>query len=169
MRGKLSAVTMLILGACAWRAPPVPVLGDPGDRLQLAGEWSGEYWSSESGRSGSILFRLSAGADSATGDVLMIQQSPSIQSRPEQPVPASQAIPITFVRVAGDRVRGVLAPYRDPACGCLLETAFEGELRDDAITGTYRSRHVDTGAVQTGQWRVRRTREPGAGAAGAAG
>src|SRR5256886_5468755 len=50
----------------------VPVGGTAGDMAALAGQWEGSYSSASTGRSGSISFTLSAGNDSAFGDVIMI-------------------------------------------------------------------------------------------------
>jgi hypothetical protein len=110
------------------------------------------------------VFRLTAGTDSATGDVVM---SPAFQRRggqpegavsPLTPPPAPQVLAISFVRVAGGRVSGRLAPYTDPTCGCLLATTFEGSLKGDTLEGTYLSRHGATGEVQQGRWQVTRRR-----------
>jgi hypothetical protein len=158
MRSKImAAIPLMLASACAFNPATVPVLGAVPDVLELAGQWSGEYWSLDSGRSGSIVFRLEAGADSAIGDVLMIPTG-RWHDHPDGRHPTSEYLSIAFVRVSGGRVRGVLEPYRDPSCGCLLDTSFEGELRGDAIDGTFSSRHVETRARQEGRWRVRRTR-----------
>lgn len=158
----LATALAYVAVACGGSGTPVPVAGTASDLNALAGEWSGEYSSSESGRSGSIVFRLTAGTDSATGDVVM---SPQFQRRgaPQEPSPlvtppAPQVLAISFVRVAGGRVSGRLAPYRDPSCGCLLATTFEGALKGDVLEGTYLSRHGETGEVQQGRWQVTRRR-----------
>ena len=149
----LTLALALAAAACGYNPRAVPVSGSTQDVAALEGEWSGEYWSVESGRSGSILFRLEAGADSATGDVLMIPADRP-HTHPEGVHPPSEFIGINFVRIEAGRVRGLLEPYRDPVCGCRLETTFEGELRADTIAGTFTSRHLEGGSVQTGNWRV---------------
>jgi hypothetical protein len=158
IHGSMTVGTIaLALTACAANPPPVPVYGDAEDRADLTGEWTGEYWSAESGRSGSILFLLTEGADSATGDVLMI---PASQAEHHQHAggqhPASEFIAIRFVRVQAGRVRGQLEIYRDPVCGCRLDTTFEGVLRDGTMSGTFTSRHIEGGDVQHGHWRASR-------------
>lgn len=147
---------VFVVAACATTAPPVPVRGAPGDIAALAGEWSGDYMSMETGRSGRIHFRLDQDADTATGDVLMLPTEAPSHRHPGDVHPASEYIPIAFVRVSGDRVRGTLGEYRDPVCGCRLATTFDGLLRADTIAGTYTSRHIEGGAVQTGRWQVTR-------------
>jgi len=154
-RSMIGAGAVALLAACAWNPPPVPLVGVETDVVKLAGEWYGNYWSAESGRSGSILFRLTAGADTAVGDVLMVpRDQPEAAGMP----PAAATIPIRFVGIEGSRVRGVLAQYRDPVCGCRLETVFSGQLRADTISGTYESRHLEGGSIQTGEWQVVRQR-----------
>lgn len=154
----MMVVSMLGLAACALNPPVVPVEGNAQDVAALAGEWSGEYWSAETGRSGSIFFHLEAGADTAVGDVLMIPRGAPEHDHPGGVHPASEYIPITFVRVWQGHVRGVLDPYRDPVCGCRLHTSFEGVLSGDTIAGTFSSRHLEGGVVQEGRWRVVRFR-----------
>jgi hypothetical protein len=155
-RSMTGLLVLFAAAACSGNPAPVPLLGDPGDIAQLAGTWMGEYWSPESGRSGSITFSLKAGADTAFGDVLMI---PSDQPHTHTGAhPASEFLAITFVRVDAGRVRGRLDPYRDPVCGCRLETTFDGTIRPDTVAGTYTSRHIEGGDVQHGQWRVIRRR-----------
>ena len=65
--GRLLAPTALLAAACVYHGTPVPVTGDT---RTLEGEWEGTYSSEQTGRSGSILFHLKAGTDSAWGDVL---------------------------------------------------------------------------------------------------
>jgi hypothetical protein len=140
------------------------VAGTATDLAALAGEWSGEYSSSETGRSGSIVFRLKAGTDSATGDVVMSvptwtrRDVPGEMPPPGGQGPVPQVLAISFVRVEGGRVSGRLAPYTDPVCGCTLLTLFEGALKGETLEGTYSSRHSATGEVQRGRWAVTRQR-----------
>lgn len=139
--------------ACATQAARVPVVGAPSDIERLAGRWAGEYWSVESGRSGSIAFDVTAGRDTASGTVLMI---PTDRPHAHVEHPPSELIGITFVAIRGGLVEGQLEPYRDPDCGCRLMTRFNGTLRGDTISGTYTSRHLEGGAITHGQWRVTR-------------
>jgi hypothetical protein len=148
-----------VLLGCGGTQAPVPVVGREADISQLAGEWYGDYSSVESGRSGSIVFKLIAGTDSATGDVVMTPQwlarqgNGQMQPSPTPPA-ASQPIGIRFVRVSGGQVSGALAPYTDPTCGCALHTTFVGRMRSDTLEGTYTSVHEQTRDLQKGRWRV---------------
>ena len=160
VRSNLPVVILAaVLAGCGGSHAPVPVVGREADVSQLAGEWYGEYSSVESGRSGSIVFKLVAGADSATGDVIMTPQWVTRQGNmPTQPgataQPTSQPLSIRFVRVSGGQVSGALDPYPDPNCGCTLHTTFVGRLRADTLEGTYTSLHEQTRDVQKGRWRV---------------
>ncbi len=112
------------------------------DIRALAGIWEGSYSSGATGRSGSISFTLTAGGDSAVGDVLMIPRGWGRplqawnQSRAAGALPSSQVLTINFVRVAGGRVSGTIAPYADPETGAKLFTKFDGKLAGDTIEGT---------------------------------
>ena len=161
--GCAAAALAGLVAACS-PAPqtPVPLAGTMGDLAALTGHWEGAYSSVATGRSGSISFTLSAGHDSAFGDVVMI---PSGFGRPLQPwnQPATTATPahattltINFVRVAKERVTGTLAPYADPETGAQLFTRFEGRLRGDTIDGTYTTRAGGASGTQTGKWSVTR-------------
>ena len=150
----------VLLVSCSGSPAPVPMVGQPADVSRLAGEWYGEYSSVESGRSGSITFKLNAGTDSASGDVIM---SPQWNVRPQSgqqpgagatPPTAAQVLAINFVRVAGGDVSGSLAPYTDPTCGCTLHTTFIGRLQSDTLAGTYTSLHEQSRVTQQGRWRV---------------
>jgi hypothetical protein len=160
----LCAVGAAFTLACGGSQEPVPVVGAPVDISQLAGDWTGDYSSVESGRRGSIVFHLSAGTDTARGDVVMASmwtgQPPVDQtSRSGAITPAAtQLLHIEFVQVAGGQVGGLLAPYADPTCGCTLRTSFTGRLRGDTLAGSYTSYHRQSGERQSGQWRVVRKR-----------
>lgn len=157
----LRAATVLagFLSACGGSQTPVPVVGRDADISRLAGQWLGDYSSVETGRSGSIVFTLQAGSDTAAGDVVMTPRfaaaGPGGQTTPQPTVTqAGQAIDIKFVRVSGGQVSGALAPYTDPTCNCPLHTTFVGRLAGDTLSGTYSSRHENANDVQQGRWRV---------------
>ncbi len=154
------------LYACGQPGTPVPVVGSPVDLTHLAGRWVGDFSSVETGRSGSIVFRLSASGDSAFGDVLMNPTAIANRSQVRDPsaaptmppAPTPQWIEINFVRVAGGRISGTLKPYTDPTCNCPLFTMFEGRLAGDTLSGTYTSRHQAGGPSQQGRWTAVRER-----------
>ncbi len=165
-RTAIAAAGALALAACSYTPPPVPLEGVPGDVSALIGAWEGEYSSRDTGRSGYIAFSLVEVGDTARGDVLML---PPGEPRPEwrrdrdggivltAPTRGrSQLLTIAFVRAQAGRVAGALSPYRDPACGCLLETRFYGTVARDSVYGTFDSHHVDTGANARGTWVVHR-------------
>ena len=152
------------LAGCGGSPAPVPVTGVPADIAQLAGEWGGDYRAEDSGRSGSIVFKLSAGADTARGDVVMIPRGGN-EPPPPEPRPAAgvglpangQVLSIAFVRAAGGAVSGELVPYPDPECSCMLMTRFEGRIRGNAIEGTFASRDAETNReLRSGRWKVKK-------------
>lgn len=164
-----SAMLLLAQAGCASNPPPVPLSGATSDLAALEGEWRGDYETTAGPpRFGSILFRLSAGEESAQGDVLMVahpDRSPPPELRDSSDpwreraqIPQSQLLSITFVRAAGDAVSGALDPYQDPTCGCTLRTTFTGRISGDVIDGTFTSLHEGTGAMTGGRWRVTRHR-----------
>ncbi len=160
----LAAATLpMLLAGCAASHTPVPVVGPSADIAALAGEWVGEYSSTESGRSGNITFTLRAAADSAFGDVVMIPAGwgrPLAPWRgeaaaPPTPRPQPEVLTINFVRVEQGHVNGTLAPYADPQTGARLVTTFTGTLSGNTIAGTYTTR-LPSGGTQTGRWTVQR-------------
>ncbi len=169
MRGKTVHLAVVSLGvagliaACSYDPPPVPVTGDPEARGVLAGEWSGSYQGRESGRSGSLFFRLGAGADTARGDVLMApvaRMHPAVETEEWEREVASPLLTIRFVRAEGNLVYGRLDEYRDPQCGCLLQTTFTGRIEGNEIEGTFTTLHIDSGQRHSGTWNARRTGPP---------
>lgn len=162
-----SALLTATLG-CASRPASVRVIAERGELAPLAGAWSGEYRSAATGRSGSIVFRLSAAGDSAYGDVVMVPRGADEPLHPAQApsAPASrrrspQVLAISFVRVSHDSVSGRLEPYHEPECDCTLSTNFTGLVTGNAIEGTFATTGAPTAtSPQTGTWRVRRTSAP---------
>lgn len=164
----IAALTLAVAG-CSGAPAPVPVVGAPADLRPLAGEWSGEYQGETTGRSGSIVFKLAAEADTAYGDVVMLPRERLAQRLPTQdpsaglPFPRTpEVLSIAFVRAAGGGVTGQLVPYRDPGCDCVLITRFEGQLHGDVLEGTYTSRPAGHGpdsaadTTRTGVWKMTR-------------
>ncbi len=161
----ISAVTI----TCAYNPPPAPISGDAETIGFLAGEWSGTYESRDTGRNGSIYFRLSAGADTAQGEVLM---APSYDAyarvedlRPgdPDPLPAIKAPPVVtirFVRAGGEWIYGELDEYRDPVTGALLQTTFSGRIDGERIHGQFESAPVGTAVVSLGTWSADRSGPP---------
>ena len=148
----------IIAGACAPVSRPVPVHGDA---ATLEGHWVGEYSSVMTGRSGSIVFTLVAGTDTAQGDVLMLPTvldgyRGSAVPAPDDQSARPQVLHIKLVRVFGHQVAGQLAPYTDPECRCTVTSVFSGRLEGDVIDGEFFTYHEDGNVAVEGSWRVTR-------------
>lgn len=151
--------------ACGGPSTPIPVRGDI---ASLEGQWVGDYHSSVSGRAGSIVFTLTAGSDTARGDVIMVPNDirerrlnvPGQDAMATPRAPRSELLTIEFVVAERGVVQGQLNPYRDPECGCQLTTVFTGTLDGDRLSGTYRSWHEESGRVVEGVWQVERRPAP---------
>ena len=166
MRSILSALALGAVAACAGKPAAVPVQASSADMHALTGRWEGQYNSIQTGRGGSLVFTLTAGTESAAGDVVMI---PAGANRPitregpgRPPFTATGATPevltIRFVRIEGGRVSGALDPYRAPDCDCVVSTIFVGDLTGDRISGTFSTRGGQRSTPVTGTWEVRRRR-----------
>ena len=164
-RVAIAALALLAIGwqaGCRTTSPPVPVLAESAQLAALVGEWVGEYSSAESGRSGSIVFTLRAGADSATGDVVMTPRGSGepLSSNAPPGVAASRPTPqplkIRFVRLESGTVSGTLEPYRDPETGALISTVFVGALDGDEIRGTFTSSGGELPRPLHGEWHATR-------------
>jgi hypothetical protein len=163
MRVALLGVLMLST-ACALRPAPVVVSGPAADVKALVGQWTGEYRSAETGRSGSILFTLEAGTDTAHGDIVMVAREPGMTYDDAVRMAtvrqaAHQVLTIRFVRVSAGVVTGTIDPYPDPDpnSGCELLTVFHGTLSGNRISGTFRTNHVGHDSpLQEGTWSVTR-------------
>lgn len=142
---------------------PVPVEGSRPELDALSGEWEGKYWTADSGRHGTVLFRLRPGADTAYGEVEMTfsRALRLYGDSPEEDLPRKpcNVINIKMVRLEGAKTRGTLAPYWDPDCDCRTLTVFEGELTTDRVQGSFTSRAgPDAPPRLTGTWFAERRR-----------
>ena len=155
----------VVMGACAPKQTPVRIVGEPLEMSALVGEWRGEYSSRETGRSGSIVFRLKSVTDTAYGDVIMISRKSVQQQTGADPAMRSgvtpapgQVLTIRFVRMEGGRVVGRMAPYTDPDCDCRTLTTFHGTFKGPAtIEGTFESSRSNADqAASMGKWKVNR-------------
>jgi hypothetical protein len=160
------AALAAVVVSCAGTTSQIPVGGNPADVAALAGQWSGDYESPATGRTGSIVFTLSAGADTAHGDVVMLPRawnSPGTANRQATdattPPVAPQTLTISFVAADKGHVMGRLDPYRDPDCDCMVVTTFDGVLKADAIEGTFRTIGTERGRPRTGTWKVTRKKQ----------
>lgn len=154
---RLAALLCLLPLAVAAQTMPAPIEGERADIDRFAGDWVGGYDCDETGRHGTLVVRLAAGADSVEAVVLMVPRATAEDLVPE-------AIPLTLHRVTveGRGFRGVLARYEDPEWHLPLETEFGGILRPDgSIEGYFRATgtRVDT-MPQVGRWWARRASEP---------
>ncbi len=175
MRRRLSSLTLAVAlatvaGGCAVTHTSVPVLAGPGTP-DLDGVWEGTYESQETGRVGDVYLALSAGADSAAGEVVMVPRGVPISVQPSGAPPGGsrwrwegrdrpQVLTIRFVHLMGGEVVGALDPYRDPDCGCLLRTTFRGEVEGDAVLGTFATEAEDPYHDAEGTWHAVRRRAP---------
>ena len=165
IRAVSTLMLALAVAGCEWRRTPVPIISDIGSTGLLVGSWAGEYNSTQTGRSGSISFDLASEKDTAYCDVVMV---PSIQTLriatntgtegpTVRPQPTAEPLKLRFIRLGEGRVTGTLEPYKDPDCGCLVTTTFEGKF---SATNTIEGTYVTTGSgfrQQTGgRWKVKR-------------
>ncbi|UCE22280.1 MAG: hypothetical protein JSV46_08760 [Candidatus Aminicenantes bacterium] len=153
----------LLNWSCSSIIQPVSLKGEEADLALLTGEWKGEYYSKALGRGGSIEFKLIAGENSASGEVIMIPRGSQMPFQPisqtGEPRPAARSLEvlkINFVQISRGRVSGKLDPYWDPDNKVTLLTFFDGVLRGDIIEGTFRSRREESGFFYHGQWKVTR-------------
>ncbi|HTY41436.1 MAG TPA: hypothetical protein VMH79_06140 [Thermoanaerobaculia bacterium] len=162
-RGALAAAVLAAAfsASCASQnpAPPVPVEGS--DVSALAGRWVGDYSSTETGRTGSIVFELRSGDKVARGDVLMKPkedlQSSSTGADALKTMP--QILTISFVSATGGTLRGTMDPYRDPSCDCMVQTTFVGRMSGDTIEGTFTTTPQAAGTISTGRWKMTRQKK----------
>jgi hypothetical protein len=155
-------VALALAVGCKFQGTPVPVTGQT---QLLAGEWEGTYFSDATGRTGSILFHLKAGTDSAYGDVLMIPAQAEysrLPTMPESPRPLrkpGRVLTISFVQCEDRSVTGRLDPYEDPDTGERLFTTFEGRLEGKTFRGTFLTLFSASGQRVGGTWSVARKPE----------
>lgn len=162
MSKMITMVLLMGLVGCGGINYSVPVAATPDERGSLAGTWEGTYEITDNGaRKGHLYFDLSADADTAIGYVVMS----AMRYLPRNNVPgnvypaaASEQIPIRFISAMDGYIRGELDVYRDPECGCRLNTVFIGQRKGDRFYGTFTSRHSDTNTVAAGKWEAVRTR-----------
>ena len=161
-RGRLAALVFAsaaLAAACKSSnpAPEVPVQG--GDLSALTGRWVGEYSSTETGRTGSIVFELKSGDKVARGDVLM-KPKVDAQNANDKLRTMPQMLNINFVSATGGVLRGTMDPYTDPSCDCSVQTTFVGRLSGDTIEGTFTTTpQGSAGSITTGRWKMTREKK----------
>ena len=159
---RAAAATLVIaLGAGCGIPPtagPVPVEGSRAALDSLSGDWEGTYRASGASRHGIIRFSLRPGADTAHGEV-EITFAPTLRlygDPPDEALPRAPCLvlDIALIRMDAGTVRGTVAPYWDPDCGCQTSAVFEGRLSGaDKVEGTFTSRRASDGpVVLSGRW-----------------
>jgi hypothetical protein len=165
-RSALAAMALsAALVACRYQPQAVPLQAAPPDIAALAGRWEGEYLGKQSGRSGTIVFMIQPGKDTAYGDVLMGHDpgnwSPAMTAADvatgehARHSSAPELLRVSLVRVVGGMVEGVLEPYIAPDCHCTVTTTFQGVVKGNMIKGDF----VTVGPYglrQSGTWNVTR-------------
>lgn len=159
-----AAVTTGTIACTPHRYPPIAISASDFDLKPLEGTWTGDYFSPETGRTGSIVFTLQPGGAMAAGDIAMIPRSQirmmSLQDGRALTVTAmgmvSQVLTVHFVRKEGNEVLGVLDTYTDPNCDCSVSTVFRGILRGlNSIEGTFTTSSLSMSSVRSsGKWSV---------------
>jgi hypothetical protein len=169
-RSLLAASAMLaaLLTAACVSLSPVRMDATPGDYEMLAGEWRGEYSSAALGRRGAIEFKLVAGENKASGDVIMVPQTSgrSYEQRYNRDGTQtyygdgrsdSHILTIFFVRAFSGAIEGMLDRYWDPDRNCNAMTVFRGTLTGRTIAGTFRTTWECGAGEATGEWKVTRS------------
>lgn len=162
---RVARIAVLAAAAgCASVPTPIQLAGHPEALADLVGNWSGEYEGNESKRTGVISFALRAGDTTAFGDVLMIPRGYDqhiVWTERDHPMTTThrhpQVLTIMFVGVTHQRVTGMLDPYTDPECACLVLTTFIGRMTGPtALEGTFVTRVPGTPSIQTGTWSAKK-------------
>jgi hypothetical protein len=159
-----SLLVVAAVSACRFTPTHVPLRGSATDIAKLAGKWDGDYSSAQSGRSGAIIFEITAGVDTAHGDVLMtptegqpLRATDAGTLVHSQHVRSTELLTVRFVTIEDGMIRGVLESYIAPDCQCSVNTVFRGTITGDRIEGTYTTRGPSA-LVQEGRWAVSRRR-----------
>jgi hypothetical protein len=162
MFGILASFCLFIL-SCQTIQNPVELVGKEIDLTLLEGEWEGDYYSRDTGRSGNIRFKLMAGEEKAYGDVVMIPRGSNkpyrpagLMGEPDVSIPVQEVLSISFVKMKGGSISGTLTPYWDPDIQRRLITTFEGTLVGDDIEGSFESRIDQSPIYFYGTWKVTR-------------
>lgn len=166
VRSAVLTVLAVILAACSSAPPPPPVSVDANqkDLNAMAGDWSGQYFSGDTGRTGSIRLNLNAEAGAVSGTLLMFPKGRSSAMEPanRQGSPSTgaprggQPLSIRFIVIEDGVVSGTLEPYKDPDCDCFLSTTFTGRVHGDVIEGSFVSHGGPGRTTQDGRWKVTR-------------
>jgi hypothetical protein len=153
----------LFLTACA-PLPRVEFEATPADLEALAGEWAGEYRSAALGRHGTIIFKLDAANDEASGAVRMLPraphratyQAPTFRNTADTapPVDAIELLTIRFIRANNGAITGMLDRYWDPDRNCFATTVFRGYVGIGVIDGTFKTTFECGVGEATGEWRA---------------
>ena len=158
MRPLAIVVLVQALWGCASSRPADEAPARGGTLDELAGTWAGTFLSPETGRSGTLHFVLSASGALTSGHAVLTDDG---LLRPEGQSSPAISIGVEGLALRDGWVEGVLEPYRDPGCGCWLDTTFRGRLvQGDRLLGTYTSR-AEAGEVAHGAWSADRTGPPG--------
>jgi hypothetical protein len=146
-RAALSVLLALSLVGCAGSFNTFPVNGRQTEIAKVKGDWSGEYSSPDTGRSGFISFKLDLGHSTGEGQVEMNVPG-ELQPRP---------LRIASMHVSGNEVRGRLARYTDPGCNCAVDTEFVGIVTGGTIDGTFTTKPAGRDLVAAGgTWHAER-------------
>jgi len=137
----------LLLVGCASSVKTVEVKGKVDDRVQLAGNWKGHYRGLDSGRNGTVEFKLDATRHYAFGHVMMYSTKARAAAKP---------LAIEFVQVQKGHISGKIDPYIDPRCNCKVHTEFVGKMTGNAIHGSFTAHIAALHTDQTGTWVVYR-------------
>ncbi len=151
--------------ACARSTPAIELRSSDFDLDPLVGQWSGDFISTQPGRTGTIAFTLRAGESAASGNVVLIQKPDSLLTPEEREmmanVPDRTVLKIHFLRKEGGSVSGALDPYHEAECDCTVTTTFQGTFTNPTtIEGDYTTVRAKPGTdIIRGKWKVTRTKK----------
>jgi hypothetical protein len=161
-------LSALAAAGCAANPAPVPITTDVTGRSLILGKWSGGYFTSDGGRSGSIVFEFAEQDSTAhgeeiacRGDVVMVSRTGGMGMTADDgsgPQDVVTVLAIEFVKVTGHEVSGRMSSYTDPETGEGLSTSFQGRIEGDRIKGTLTTTHARSGIRDDGRWEITRSR-----------
>lgn len=160
MRKSVLVVAALALAGCAGRPESAPTPQVSADLAAMNGYWVGEFETYQAGSRGSITLTVRSSTDTAFGDIVIVPSGfrPVVAADVKTHLNHSAApemLRVSFKRVFGGMVEGVVEDYFSERCGCVVTTLLQGTPTKNQIAGEFVTSD-NRGVRERGTWSVER-------------